>query len=563
MPAAELRAQEPKPAAAKEQLATLETAAEFFDPERLLKVEIRMDPADWDRVRFDKRGFETVVENGVSSTAPFGYSYQPGEISINGRSIGRVGVRKKGFVGSLTSQRPSLKIKFNEFEKGGEFLGLDRLTLNNNHQDPSQVKQLLSYAWFGRAGLPAPRCNLARVYVNDKYLGIYSNVESVRAPFLVDRFGSAEGNLYESTAGDFVLADLTDFEAKTNKKTNDLSDLRRLVAVIDAGGEDCIPELEEHIDLDQFIQFWVAELLLGHWDGYAGNRNNYFVYKDPERGRFIFMPWGTDQTFSDDNVFIAQAAPKLIKAKGRLCALLYSHADYRQIFLDAVAAGLEEWWAEEELLIELEGAAELIRPHVHLADSDFEAALDVLRSHIEGVAPELWEDLAEAPEKWLVAPSSGSNAQAGPAGSASCEFLVPLEFFDPLNTKPLLQSRIKFDWRGNAVPFLALIGQAGYRSKEPQWHEYPVLMLGGVRDLSGESIFFYMTLDPELLATTHEFKLDMYDAQGWFGKVGADQVPMILGSLRGTAYIEIIEKDGKRFLEGTAELQVMSGLQDL
>ncbi|MHC5065127.1 MAG: CotH kinase family protein [Planctomycetota bacterium] len=546
-----MRAQEPQAASAKEQLAPVESAAEFFAPENLLKVEITMDPGDWDKVRFDKRGAEN------------SYTYQPGEISINGHSIGKVGVRKKGFVGSLTSQRPSLKIKFNEFKKGGKYLGLDRLTLNNNHQDPSQVKQLLSYAWFERADVPAPRCNLARVFVNEKDLGIYSNVESVRRPFLLDRFGSDEGNLYESTAGDFVMGDLSDFEAKTNRKNNDYSDLRRIIGILDAGGEDCIPQLEEYLDLDQFVRFWVAELLLGHWDGYAGNRNNYFVYNDPGRERFVFMPWGTDQTFSDDNVFIAQPAPKLIKAKGRLCALLYSHEDYRQIFLDAVAAALEDWWAEEELLAELDLAAELIRPHMHLADSDFDAALDVLREHIEGVATELWEDLAEPPEKWLVAPSSGSNVQAGPAGTASCEFLVPLDFFDVANTKPLLQSRIKFEWRGKPVPFLALIGQAGYRSKEPRWHEYPVLMLGGVRDLSGEAIFFYLSLDPEILATTHEFELDMYDAQAWFGKVTADQVPVILGSLRGSAYIEIVERDGKRFLEGTADLRIMSGLQDL
>lgn len=35
-----------------------------------------------------------------------------------------------------------------------------------------------------------------------------------------------------------------------------------------------------------------AEVLVAHWDGYAGNLNNTYLYADPSDGRFRFVPWG-------------------------------------------------------------------------------------------------------------------------------------------------------------------------------------------------------------------------------------------------------------------------------
>ena len=34
----------------------------------------------------------------------------------------------------------------------------------------------------------------------------------------------------------------------------------------------------ELVDLDAFYKFWAMEGLLGFWDGYSANRNNFFVY---------------------------------------------------------------------------------------------------------------------------------------------------------------------------------------------------------------------------------------------------------------------------------------------
>jgi len=49
-------------------------------------------------------------------------------------------VRKKGFLGSLDAESPSLKLKFDEYIPGPALLG-SGFTLNNSKQDPSLIRQ--------------------------------------------------------------------------------------------------------------------------------------------------------------------------------------------------------------------------------------------------------------------------------------------------------------------------------------------------------------------------------------------------------------------------------------
>ena len=50
-------------------------------------------------------------------------------------AFSNVGLRKKGFIGSQSTSRPSLKIKLNHTDKKGGIDGVTTLTFNNNNQD--------------------------------------------------------------------------------------------------------------------------------------------------------------------------------------------------------------------------------------------------------------------------------------------------------------------------------------------------------------------------------------------------------------------------------------------
>ena len=182
------------------QAVELSTADTQFAHDHLMQVEVTMNPDDWQALRISHRetgeNFSQIVEKP--------YEYYPATAVIDGRDIGEVGIRKKGFFGSAISTRPSLKLKLDYVDEDKEFAGQDRLTLNNNNQDPTRAQTVLVYQFMNDAGVYSPRSNLARVIVNGEDLGIYTHVESVRKPYIKRLFGKSKGDLWEGYAGDLT-----------------------------------------------------------------------------------------------------------------------------------------------------------------------------------------------------------------------------------------------------------------------------------------------------------------------------------------------------------------------
>jgi spore coat protein H len=171
------------------QAAQATSADTLFDPDHLMQVEITMDPDDWQALRISHR----VTGENFSQIVEKPYDYYPATAVIDGREIGEVGIRKKGFFGSAISTRPSLKLKLDYVEEDKEFAGQNRLTFNNNNQDPTPAPAVLVYQFMHDSGVNSPRSNLARVTLNGEDLGIYTHVESVRKPFFKRLFGKSKG----------------------------------------------------------------------------------------------------------------------------------------------------------------------------------------------------------------------------------------------------------------------------------------------------------------------------------------------------------------------------------
>ena len=211
------------------------TAEQLFESDRLIEVEITMPPANWEALRNESDrsngGFGRLFGGQASKEKRFHY-YQ-GDITIDGVRIPTVGLRTKGFIGSLNPERPSIKLKFDEYVDETPSEGLDRLTLNNNNQDGSLCSQYLTYHLFNNAGIPAPRVSFAKVTVNGEYLGVYCNVESVRDPFLNKHYGDASGEFYEGTISDFYPNAVENIEAKNKRTEKDRSRAIALAALLE------------------------------------------------------------------------------------------------------------------------------------------------------------------------------------------------------------------------------------------------------------------------------------------------------------------------------------------
>ena len=376
----------------------------WFAPEHVLDVAVEMAPADWDQLRRQTRTWGDAFGGTECLAQPFDrvFSWFAADVTVDGQRYDDVGVRKKGFLGSLSEEKPSLKLGFDKFTEDQALGGvLRRVTLNNGLQDPSLLNTCLAYRVFAAAGLPAPRCNYARVAVNGEPLGLYVHVEDIERSLLDRAFDDAGGNLYEGTVSDFRPEFRGTIDKKTNRDAGDWSDVDAVVDALQDPTPAGLRALAAAVDLDQFLTFWAAEALVGHWDGYVGDRNNFYVYREPG-GRFTFIPSGADDTFrTTDNPFDDFVSPPSVMAHGAISHRLYGDAEWRARYAARLRELLDTAWDEADLLRRSLQMAVVVQTHA-LPERRAAAAGDAgrVRRFIRERRAEIVADLQPAPPDW-------------------------------------------------------------------------------------------------------------------------------------------------------------------
>ncbi len=354
----------------------------LYAPDHVLEVELTLAPADWDTIRLQGRDVATLLDADCQSQPfPSPFSYVHASVVVDGVERADIGLRKKGFLGSLDENKPSLKLSLDEYVDQ-DLLGVHDITLNNAKQDPSFVNQCLGYATFAAAGVPASRCNFAHVTVNGKDLGIYVHVEAVKKPMLRRHFESDEGNLYEGTLSDFREGWVNTFEKKTNEADPTHPELDAVTAAALAPDAQLLDELDAVVDVDELISFWAVEVLLEHWDGYAGNQNNFFVYGDPTTNKVSLLPWGIDQLFGA--AAPATVAPEPVLTTGVLAHRLYAHPEGRALFAARLRVILESAWDVPALKADIDRMVDLLKPFLPAGERFGQAiAVAQLKNRIE------------------------------------------------------------------------------------------------------------------------------------------------------------------------------------
>jgi hypothetical protein len=191
------------------------------------------------------------------------------------------------------------------------------------------------------------------------------------------------------------------FQKKTNKKRDDRSDLDRAVNALQAKDSELMEALAEVLDLDAFYRYWATECLVGFWDSYSGNNNNYFIYRDPASDKFHFIPWGTDSSMKSGSGKSKDASnPKSVQAYGIISNRLYQLPEGREIYRAELRELLETVWNEEELLAELDRIQIMIKPHVHIPGKMLDGAMNELREFIRERRSVLMGELSGPVPEW-------------------------------------------------------------------------------------------------------------------------------------------------------------------
>ena len=387
-------------------------AGHVFDPNRVIEVAIEMAPADWESLRNQNRTWLdfAAAPNRQCLAHPIETPFTdfPATVTFDGVRRERVGVRKKGFIGSLDVQKPALRLKFDEFVPDQTLHGLKRLTLSNSKQDPTYLRQCLAFQIFAAGGIPTPRCTFARVTLNGADLGVYINIESIDKTFLRHHFEDENGDLWDGLFSDFRRDWTLSFAKKTNEPDDpaqaDRGALDEVATILSDSTPDgqLLRKLEKVFDVDRFLTFWATEVVMQHWDGYSNQTNNFLVYRNPKDERFVMIPWGLDQMTVQDP-YQQPKPPASVYARGVLARRLYRNPDTQPLYLARLRRVLDEQWREDELLAEVERLRALVMPALSRSGADVvavEQAIDGLRTFIRGRRTVLLADLAGGPHVW-------------------------------------------------------------------------------------------------------------------------------------------------------------------
>ncbi len=500
-------------------------ADELFDVDHLIEVVIEIDPDDAAALAAETTSILELVTGEDCLDHPLGttFTWFHADVTVDGTTIEDVGIRKKGLIGSLSTTKPGLKLKFDKWVDGQFLHGVERMTLNNSIADPSLVRQCLGYQLFADAGIASPRCNFAHVTVNEWDLGVYVNVEPVKKDFLRRNYADEDGDLYEGTLSDFRDEWIGTFEPKTDDTDPDKACLHDVVDALEAPDAELRDALDAHLDVDAFLTFWAMEVLVAHMDGYAGNTNNYFVYRDPTTDLITFIPWGIDAIFHDLEIwgFDTQGA---VLANGVLANRFFFHGDLHEEYFARLESLLDEVWDEGLLLDEVDRMNAVVDPAA-LADPWREASLDELRAFIEDRRAMIEDSIAAGPSWELPPPESPCLV---PMGSYEVTFDTTWDSLgvpDPLGTGA---STLGGVWDGVPMPTVtggavageyggqAAIIALGLASPTDAVEGAVLFELTAVEPGSyyldlGMRVGYYMTLD---LETQEEFEFAAYIADG-------------------------------------------------
>src|SRR5262249_37787459 len=138
-----------------------QTADDLFDGTVLHEIRLDVDPKDW----------QTLQANPPSDAE---YS---ADLHWRDVTVHNIGIRQRG-ASTRSGIKPGLHINFDQFVPNQTFLGLSSMSLMNNLEDASMMKERVVMEVFSKLGIPAPREVSATVYVNGNYYGVYTVLET-------------------------------------------------------------------------------------------------------------------------------------------------------------------------------------------------------------------------------------------------------------------------------------------------------------------------------------------------------------------------------------------------
>ncbi len=346
------------------------TARPLFDKKSIGEIRLTLSAQNW--------------VDALDSMRIYGMGLMNGSATVDGVRYDGVGVRFRGDKSyQLGLKRNPFTIKLNHTNGEQNHQGYASLKLSSSLRDPSMVREMLFYEIAGKY-MPASQACYTKLYVNDEYVGVFVNIESVDKQLLETHFGSS-GNAFfkagvdykpevpttckQNIYGSLEYEDNLDcykgnFEMQSSSGWAELQELTRILNNEPA-------KIERVLDVDRALWMLALNNVMVNLSSYSGNHSiNYYLYRD-NNGRFQPLHWDLNLAFgsykntdggSDLGLKSLQNLDPLLHADNPykpLISQLLKDPLYKKMYLSHVRQIVEENFANgsyEKRAQELQGA---------------------------------------------------------------------------------------------------------------------------------------------------------------------------------------------------------------
>ncbi|MBN4080125.1 CotH kinase family protein [Beggiatoa alba] len=243
-------------------------------------------------IRMDKLDAEVLFKKEPYDKSSFPITLETPDGDLKGR------VEVKGS-SSRHFLKKSLLIKL---EKGADWHGQSKISLNAMSTDPSNMRESLSWDLIDALGMIRPQVEYMRLIINNRSIGIFLRFEWI-TPKLFPRFGiSQQAQLFHPNdslfCGDLSAANMERLEecwfnlTPQNGSYSALHNLAREIANTPVA--DFHTLVENRFNADSLINWMIVNTLTSNGDSY---NKNYFLLRDKLDGRWHVIPWDYDLSF--------------------------------------------------------------------------------------------------------------------------------------------------------------------------------------------------------------------------------------------------------------------------
>ncbi|MDF9799308.1 spore coat protein H [Catalinimonas alkaloidigena] len=358
-------------------------------------------------------GFRGWGGNSFSDENPI---FVPAEVFYEGKAWYRVGVRFKGN-SSLAStwqtgnMKLSFKLDFDEFEddypqiENQRFFGFKQLSLKNNYNDKSFLREKVAGDIFRNAGLAGSHTAFYTLYVDHGdgpiYFGLYTLVEEVDDTVIDTQFSDNDGNLYkpDGNGASFAAGTFSEsvFVKQTNEEAADWSDIQNLFVALHADNRTTDAAawragLETVFDTDVFLKYLAVNTVIQNWDTYGRMTHNYYLYNNPDNNLLTWIPWDNNEALQNGNR--EGALPLnfsgLSSTQWPLIGYLYADTSYKaqyDTYVEEVISGvfdpstIQATYTTYAALIEPYATSETDGYTFLNSSAEFQSAVNTLKTH--------------------------------------------------------------------------------------------------------------------------------------------------------------------------------------